>query len=255
MRNRKRRRRTAADKDSGETFLRKNVVAIAAVTVSVLLGVWNSCETHRYKAEENGRWYALNQPHFDIVDTKLVGFNEVSESRAVSDAWAKSYHPIFSQVMTQDGVPTDRYVVLSDLVFWDSKSNQAVEGTKPMQTDDDVWSEARRFNFANPELRAHYRVSFRLRNLGQLDASKAVARVTITADADAPPEVKTTTPRNIAGHNESFFVLDLYRPLDRPLPARVIFQASLEYDFEGRRQENQVKTIIYYPAGNRWEWA
>lgn len=250
-RSRKQPRHQATTQGQEETFLRKNALAIAALVVSVSLGLWNSYETRRFKAEDKTRWDALNQPHFDVTDTKLVGFTEVDESRAVSGLWAQGYRPIFSQIITTDGVPTNRYVMLSDLVFWDSKTNQRIEGTKPMQTDEDIRAEAHRLGLSNPELRVHYRASFRLRNLGQLAATNAVAKFVVTTD-----EVRelTSLPRSIAGNNDSFFVVDLYRFLDKPLPEIVSFEISLAYDTEGQRQTTRIKTVIYHAADNRWDW-
>jgi len=89
-----------------------------------------------------------------------------------------------NEVIYKDGRLIYRFQVLSELVFWDDKTDERIDGTGPIQTANDLAVEFNRMvalkklsQSQKPTIKRHMLARFPLVNLGKLPATNVSAEV------------------------------------------------------------------------------
>jgi hypothetical protein len=245
----------AQPQEHHEAFLRKNGVALAALVVAIFAmttGVYNSCETRRANRKNEQQWRLLNQPHLDITDVDFFPFLIVKEPPE-GFRFAPNYEPLitFETITNKERDFKQLYAIYTELLIWDLKSNQAVNGAMSCQSSKDIDTQVKRLGLKDWGVRKHYRARFRLRNTGSLAANNTIAKVrTIVDDKEFQHIIG---PKDYEGGNKIFtmFVDIITDPSLKP--STILFRISFDYDFEGQRLTSQQKTYTYRFDQNRWE--
>lgn len=231
--------------------LKKNPVAWVALAVSVLVGTCNYYQTSTMHQQARDEWLAINAPRLNVNFGEFVPFIEGDE-RNLHIKWATGYKPFLmassSAQLNETGTFTQRYKILSQLVFWDESRGAKILGTKTMQSDEDVAQEAARLRLTQWQLAVHHKLTFRVVNEGSLPASKVTAKV-VTTWSDKEIIMQ---PINIEGHKDAVINADIFTKLVDTLPSHIEFYITLEYDFNDSHIKSPTLKYDYQVLSNQW---